>query len=123
VLLTIHFPECVRAAGALHQTVNPDETVALSADEGVGAHFADTVSLEQLDLNACAPDAVLHTIRTLLKPKGLTLPKSADPRTPTEEGVPLSSQQARVVFLWYSSRLEAPSTELEQNTDPLCTCA
>jgi hypothetical protein len=114
---------CALCAGAVHQTVNPDETVTLSADEGVGAHFADTVSLEQLDLNACAPDAVLHTIRTLLKPKGLTLPKSADPRTPTEEGVSLSSQHAQVVFLWYSSRLEAPSTKLEQSTDLLFTCA
>lgn len=78
-------PHVCLGAGVEYPTFNPGKNVTLEVGD-TGASGDWSTSLFEPDLEPCAPDAVLHSIRKMLKPEGLVLPESAAPRTPTPAG-------------------------------------
>ena len=89
VLGTSH---CLLLAVVNHVTFNADEEVNVGPEGSIAATAggSNTTVLLRTDLEPCAPNAVLHSIRSLLKPVDFVLPDSAAPRAVTAEGVTLS---------------------------------
>lgn len=51
-----------------------------SSGSNAGEPGSGSIGLQNPDIDACAPDSILHTIKGLLLPDGFELPASANPR-------------------------------------------
>lgn len=76
------------ATGTPHETFNEDEDVNVGPEGSIAGTSggSNTTVLLETDLEPCAPNAVLHSIRSLLKPVDFVLPDSAAPRAITQDG-------------------------------------
>jgi hypothetical protein len=71
--------ETLLEGAVLKPSVAP--TASTLTSEGLGS-----IGLLESDLDACAKDSVLHTVKGLIVPAGITLPPSAAPRSLEGEG-------------------------------------